>query len=145
VTRPQDEVRGAVAERGHAGITPSHPARIHCTLSLLKLDALGEWDGREAAADFVDGGACARVHRDIANPGPDAQFGYPSDEDYRDHLRMVLSRHEAGRDAWIFAYGSLIWKPAVDHAEERIGTARGWHRSFRMRLTRGAARMSSPA
>ena len=86
----------------------------------------------------------ARVHREIPNPGPDAQFGYPSDDDYLQHLRMVLSRHEAGRDAWIFAYGSLIWKPAVDHAEERIGTARGWHRSFRMRLTRGRGTHAQP-
>ena len=45
---------------------------------------------------------------------------------------------------WIFAYGSLIWKPAVDHAEERIGTARGWHRSFRMRLTRGRGTHAQP-
>ncbi len=43
---------------------------------------------------------------------------------------------------WIFAYGSLIWKPAVDHAEERIGTARGWP-PFRM-PTRGRGTHAQP-
>jgi cation transport protein ChaC len=31
---------------------------------------------------------------------------------------------------WLFAYGSLIWNPACDSVEQRIGVAHGWHRSF---------------
>jgi len=27
---------------------------------------------------------------------------------------------------WLFGYGSLIWKPEIDHVEERVATARGW-------------------
>jgi cation transport protein ChaC len=38
---------------------------------------------------------------------------------------------EAGSDPlWIFAYGSLIWKPTFETVETRRATAVGWHRSF---------------
>ena len=33
-------------------------------------------------------------------------------------------------EAWIFAYGSLIWKPACDFVEVRTGLLHGWHRAF---------------
>ncbi|MFO1203673.1 MAG: gamma-glutamylcyclotransferase, partial [Tabrizicola sp.] len=31
---------------------------------------------------------------------------------------------------WIFAYGSLIWKPEFEHVEARRGRVHGWRRSF---------------
>ena len=31
---------------------------------------------------------------------------------------------------WVFAYGSLIWKPAFEHSEHRIALVRGWRRRF---------------
>jgi len=43
--------------------------------------------------------------------------------------RDALSRH-AGGDLWIFGYGSLIWNPAFDFAESRIGAIHGRHRRF---------------
>jgi glutathione-specific gamma-glutamylcyclotransferase len=43
---------------------------------------------------------------------------------------------EAGSDpVWIFAYGSLIWKPEFETVDSRRATAIGWHRSFCMELT----------
>ena len=33
---------------------------------------------------------------------------------------------------WLFAFGSLIWKPGCEHVEERKGLVRGWHRAFRL-------------
>lgn len=43
---------------------------------------------------------------------------------------------EAGSDPiWIFAYGSLIWKPEFETVESVRATAIGWHRSFCMELT----------
>ena len=33
-------------------------------------------------------------------------------------------------EIWVFAYGSLIWKPACDIVEQRIALAHGWHRAF---------------
>ena len=31
---------------------------------------------------------------------------------------------------WVFAYGSLIWKPDFDFIERRLALARGWRRIF---------------
>ena len=32
--------------------------------------------------------------------------------------------------AWVFAYGSLIWNPAMEFVERRFARLHGWHRSF---------------
>ena len=31
---------------------------------------------------------------------------------------------------WVFGYGSLIWNPAFDYDERRVGTLHGYHRQF---------------
>ncbi len=36
----------------------------------------------------------------------------------------------AGAGAWVFAYGSLIWNPAMRFLERRFARLHGWHRSF---------------
>lgn len=33
---------------------------------------------------------------------------------------------------WVFGYGSLLWNPGFDVAEQAIATLHGWHRSFCM-------------
>lgn len=45
------------------------------------------------------------------------------------HLDRILLEHDEG-DLWIFGYGSLMWKPEMDHAEARPALLRGWHRRF---------------
>jgi cation transport protein ChaC len=37
---------------------------------------------------------------------------------------------------WLFAYGSLIWKPNFSFVDQRRGSIHGWHRSFCLELTR---------
>ena len=68
----------------------------------------------------------ARVHRIVEDTGPEPDRVYHTEQDYDAAVAESLASHSAGEDAWLFAYGSLIWKPEVDHVEERIGTARGW-------------------
>ena len=63
-----------------------------------------------------------------------------TDADIAEIAAMLLADRPASGEVWIFAYGSLIWAPEFDHVEERIGTVRGWHRSFCLgwvRLYRG--------
>lgn len=44
---------------------------------------------------------------------------------------------ECGGDAlWVFAYGSLIWKPDFDAVAQMRAAAFGWHRSFCLRMQR---------
>ncbi len=78
----------------------------------------------------------SRVHRDVRDGGPEPGLAYHTDEDYQAAVRKILSSHRDGDPVWLFAYGSLIWKPEIEHGEERPGTARGWHRAFCFRVTR---------
>jgi cation transport protein ChaC len=86
----------------------------------------------------------ARVHRVLEDPGPEPGLSYHSEDDYDAAVRTMLASHPAGEDAWLFAYGSLIWKPEVEHIEARRGTAHGWHRSFCFRITRFRATKDQP-
>ena len=72
----------------------------------------------------------AQVHRVVKDSGPLPGVSYQTENDYDCAVQETLATHPAGEDAWLFAYGSLIWKPEVEHVEERCGIARGWHRSF---------------
>jgi cation transport protein ChaC len=76
-----------------------------------------------------------RVHRELEDPGYDPATAVFSEKDYDDHLQEFLSEKPAG-PLYVFAYGSLIWKPAFDYARMVRGTAQGWRRSFCLRLTR---------
>jgi cation transport protein ChaC len=78
----------------------------------------------------------AEVHRALEDPGPDPTWVYHADEDYDAVVQSLLASHPGGPDTWLFAYGSLIWKPEIEHVEIRKGTARGWHRSFCFRIMR---------
>jgi len=78
----------------------------------------------------------ARVHRDIEDPGPEPALNYHTDEDYGALVAGLMRSRPATPHMWLFAYGSLIWKPEIEHVESRQGTARGWHRAFCFRVTR---------
>src|SRR3569623_272905 len=53
-----------------------------------------------------------------------------TDDDYVQVMAELMGGITAGAAFWIFAYGSLIWKPACEVVEMRTGIVRGWHRSF---------------
>jgi cation transport protein ChaC len=63
----------------------------------------------------------------VASPLP---FVAPSDADYEEAVRAIVAAAPSADEVWLFAYGSLIWKPACDVVEQRVGVARGWHRAF---------------
>ncbi len=46
-------------------------------------------------------------------------------------LRSILdARPEHGNGLWVFAYGSLIWNPAMHISSRVLASVSGWHRSF---------------
>jgi len=53
-----------------------------------------------------------------------------TDEELEASIRRVLADVRTGEDLWIFAYGSLLWNPLLDHDERRPATLRGYHRQF---------------
>ncbi len=79
----------------------------------------------------------ARIMRKVEDSGVPPGISPQTDADYQDWVERMLGTHPApGRPTQLFAYGSLIWKPEIEHAGERPGTADGWHRSFCFRMPR---------
>ncbi|MCJ2059057.1 gamma-glutamylcyclotransferase [Methylobacterium sp. J-048] len=70
----------------------------------------------------------ARAH---ATPVPDdpGALDLLSDAELRPGLDAITAGRE-GHAIWVFAYGSLMWRPEFPVAESRIGTVRGFHRRF---------------
>ena len=71
----------------------------------------------------------ARAH---AVPVPDDETALKllTDEELRPGLEAIIADRTGGDDLWVFAYGSLMWRPEFDFAESRLGTVRGFHRRF---------------
>ena len=77
----------------------------------------------------------ALIERTEPDPGPPPGRREPTEAELRDTAARVLADRPSG-PIWLFAYGSLIWKPELEHLEARRAHAHGWHRRFCMRLTR---------
>ena len=67
-----------------------------------------------------------------------------SDAEIEADLDARLAQHPAGEDVWLFGYGSLMWNPAIDYAEHRAATLRGWHRRFCLWLHMGRGSPDNP-
>jgi glutathione-specific gamma-glutamylcyclotransferase len=72
----------------------------------------------------------------VVDPGPRSGTVYLQDEDYAWRVDHILTGRGRSREFWVFAYGSLIWKPEFAAVEERIAHAYGWHRAFALKMTR---------
>jgi glutathione-specific gamma-glutamylcyclotransferase len=79
----------------------------------------------------------ARVHRVVNDTGPPPGVLQQTDADYADWVARIAGSHpDPDRPTQLFAYGSLIWKPEIEHRAEQTGVARGWHRAFCLRQHR---------
>ncbi len=85
----------------------------------------------------------ARCERIEPDPGPKPGHAYFTDEEYDAAASALLQQHQPG-PLWVFAYGSLIWKPACNAVEQRRATAHGWHRSFSLEITRWRGSLQQP-
>ena len=70
--------------------------------------------------------------------------GWRMDHDAREVNRQAVLAGRWDQDLWVFAYGSLIWDPAVYVEEYRRGVLSGWRRSFCMLLEGGRASHDRP-
>jgi glutathione-specific gamma-glutamylcyclotransferase len=77
----------------------------------------------------------ARCHREVPDPGPEARYDYFTEDDYRRAVADILGQKSDG-PFWLFAYGSLIWKPEFPTVETRHAVAEGWQRAFSMKIER---------
>ncbi|MCW3477630.1 gamma-glutamylcyclotransferase [Limobrevibacterium gyesilva] len=79
----------------------------------------------------------------IAQANPDMRL--TTDAERTASLRAILqARPEHGDGLWVFAYGSLIWNPAIHIAGRRMARAVGWHRSFCLSTKAGRGTPDNP-
>ena len=73
------------------------------------------------------------------NPPPAHEIRYLSQTEREASMARSLSDWSGDTDLWVYGYGSLIWNPEFDHAEQRLGILRGHHRSLCLwsRVNRG--------
>ncbi|HKH66163.1 MAG TPA: gamma-glutamylcyclotransferase, partial [Reyranella sp.] len=45
-------------------------------------------------------------------------------------FKTAMARYRPGEEVWVFAYGSLMWNPAIEFAEQQPCRVDGWRRSF---------------
>lgn len=83
------------------------------------------------------------IHREVADSGPPSGFFPLTDADYHAKLAELLAARP-DVDLWIFAYGSLIWKPACEVEDHGHALLRGWHRKFCLRLQRFRGTTAAP-
>jgi len=53
-----------------------------------------------------------------------------SDDERTELVHQTLDNLEENVDLWVFAYGSLIWNPALDFEEQRRCTLQGYQKKF---------------
>ncbi len=84
-----------------------------------------EWDRRAKEAGYGDN--WRRTHEE------------------REATRSEALRGRLGRDLWIFAYGSLMWDPAIHVVEIRAAALTGFHRRFCLKVEIGRGSQEKPA
>lgn len=65
------------------------------------------------------------------------------DDDFRTLAARLAGEADDG-PLWVFAYGSLIRKPALESVEQRRAAAHGWHRSFCLDIKRWRGSREQP-
>ena len=77
----------------------------------------------------------AKVHRVRPDSGPANGCADIPENELQEWCDRLFAQRPQG-PLWVFAYGSLIWKPTFVADEQRVAVARGWHRAFVWRLAR---------
>lgn len=78
----------------------------------------------------------AQVHRPVPDTGPSPGFVQMGEDDYDRVTNETLANHPPNEDLWIFAYGSLMWRPACEIDGQEMARLNGWHRRFCIRIAR---------
>lgn len=85
----------------------------------------------------------ARIHRQVDQPTPRVGLTPLTDDDFESVCARFCA--EVPEDGLrVFAYGSLIWKPAFDHVAADVATLHGWRRSFCINIQNWRATPDGP-
>jgi glutathione-specific gamma-glutamylcyclotransferase len=75
----------------------------------------------------------ALCQRDVPERRGADPYDYFTEVDYQQAVDRLLSERPRG-PFWIFAYGSLLWKPEVEVARWENCSVAGWHRQFALSI-----------
>jgi glutathione-specific gamma-glutamylcyclotransferase len=75
----------------------------------------------------------AMCYREVADGGRSPDITYLRDDEFHPAAEHLVSMKKPG-PFWLFAYGSLIWKPEIPSLETLRATAQSWHRAFSMKI-----------
>ena len=89
-----------------------------------------------------DGHSVALPTAELAARGLEPMPAYPDAE--REAFRTAALDGRRDKELWVFAYGSLIWKPAFEFDDRRPCLLHGWHRSFCLNLNGWRATPDQP-
>lgn len=67
-----------------------------------------------------------------------------SDEQLRQTQRAFLDSEPRQKDLWVFAYGSLMWNPAINFREQRVGVLKGYSRRLNLWMKGGRGTPERP-
>jgi cation transport protein ChaC len=68
-----------------------------------------------------------------------------SDHQLENSRRQMLETWEAGKDVWVFGYGSLVWDPGFHFEEVRLAEVDGYQRRFSIKLSGARGSPERPA
>lgn len=85
-----------------------------------------------------------KIHRVIPDLGPPPGREPMTDAEHWALTDELLAAPHGQGDIWVFAYGSLIWKPECATCEQRHARLKGWHRSFCIKLTAFRGTLEQP-
>lgn len=71
-----------------------------------------------------------RIDQIVADARKAGYDFFLTSEEREASLNKALSRCTPGEEVWVFAYGSLMWNPALEFAEAMPSSVEGWRRSF---------------
>lgn len=74
-----------------------------------------------------------------AAPPPASTFQRWTERDLHESIQATLASRDLSQDQWVFAYGSLLWRPEFEFSEQRPATLKGHHRALCLwsRINRG--------
>lgn len=85
----------------------------------------------------------AKVHREAEKAPPRPGLTPLTDADYDAYADDMIAQMQ-GAEFWVFAYGSLIWKPAFEFIDSRVCHVPGWRRSFCLNIRNWRATPDQP-
>lgn len=86
----------------------------------------------------------ARTYRQIADSGPIPDVPHFTEAEYDAVADAALAAGPGESDLWLFAYGSLIWRPEFATLEQLPARLGGWQRRFPMRVYRYRGTLDDP-